>query len=394
MYKLKREFFGSILSDSSSGKLIYLDQPHTQDLYSWHNNQQINDTVAELQRFGIPIEDIEITDNIPPADHLNSPMRVLYDITYACNLRCTHCFTDSGKQHNDELNPDEKIDLVRQIKDLGVNRISIAGGEPLICNDTEMLLHELKCNDIIASITTNGLLLERKRIEALSQYSIRNLTLSIDGATEEVHDAIRGHGAFKKLLQIIELVSTYYKGNWSLKVTLTSSNVHQIVDFIELALQYDCPSIKFNTIRETGRAKINRDLILTPFQYGKTINQIQNLSDSKKYQIRIAPPLNPFMLQDYHFVKELGFGCNAGRESIYIDPTGNVKPCTQFDDSWICGNIREKSLFEIWHNSEVLQKIRKLNGNSSCSKCDLYNKCRGGCRYRALLSKNIDSIDP
>ena len=55
-----------------------------------------------------------------PKNYLTAPFRVFYDITYKCNLRCKHCFTNSGIENDKELSLNEKINLIEHLYDLGV----------------------------------------------------------------------------------------------------------------------------------------------------------------------------------------------------------------------------------------------------------------------------------
>lgn len=97
---------------------------------------------------------------------------------------------------------------------------------------------------------------------------------------------------------------------------------------------------------------------------------------------------------DYEFITELGFGCFAGKESICIDPLGNVKPCSHYPKEFICGNVKRDNLKYIWNNSQILKQLRELEGNYTCNNCKEYNNCRGGCRYRYFKDGNINGIDP
>ena len=101
-----------------------------------------------------------------------------------------------------------------------------------------------------------------------------------------------------------------------------------------------------------------------------------------------------FCDESYNYIAELGFGCFAGKESICVDPLGNVRPCSHLPKEFICGNIKNTSLYDVWHESKILKTIRNLKGNETYSNCGKYSKCRGGCRYRAFLNGDINGIDP
>ena len=141
-YKLSKEFFGGVIYDTQTKKNISIDH----DLYSFitaliscktdtihMNNDEVMEILNQLFSIGVFSFNIDLLKNTDQEykDHLTAPFRIFYDITYDCNLLCKHCFTNSGVKRKDELSLDEKLYLISEIKKLGTNRISIAGGEPL-----------------------------------------------------------------------------------------------------------------------------------------------------------------------------------------------------------------------------------------------------------------------
>lgn len=77
-------------------------------------------------------------------------------------------------------------------------------------------------------------------------------------------------------------------------------------------------------------------------------------------------------------------GCQAGLTNIGIDSVGNVRGCeSMYDESFIEGNLREKSLYEIWNNPDAFSYNRKFTMNQltgKCKDCEYGCKCAGGCR--------------
>ena len=82
-------------------------------------------------------DDIKDVENNVIENMLSAPLRVFLDFTYACNLRCKHCFTCSGNKKDDELSFEQKKCIIDQMVDMGAYRISLAGGEPLISKEFE-----------------------------------------------------------------------------------------------------------------------------------------------------------------------------------------------------------------------------------------------------------------
>lgn len=405
-FNLRKEFFGGILYDKVTKKNIAIDS----EIYSFLeailnsnvssidiDDKSIIESISQLFSIGVIKPNIDFVCQYKEEnkDHLTAPFRIFYDITYACNLRCKHCFTDSGIQRSNELSFDEKMHLIEEVKKLGTNRISIAGGEPLVCQD---LMPFLKCcneNNIDVSLTTNGTLLTIDKILELNEINLKNLTISFDGGKKESFDYIRGGGTYDLVIAGLRLLNTYYKNVYSIKTTLMKNNINEIESIIETAINYGCKTVKFNCVRADGRAiQNNKSIILNKQEYVNVIKHIEDVKSKYNGQIQIKAPLNIFCKEDYDYIDELGFGCFAGKESICINPVGEVKPCSHFPKEFICGNIRETSLLDIWNNSEVLQHFRHLNGNDTCNECTQYDKCRAGCRFRAFCDGDINGIDP
>ena len=173
------------------------------------------------------------------------------------------------------------------------------------------------------------------------------------------------------------------------------NNIKEIENLIKIAIECGCNTIKFNCVREDGRATTNKEkIILSQDEYIEVVKDIENLRHKYQDVIGIRAPLNIYGCDDYEFIPELGFGCFAGKESICIDPLGNVKPCSHYPKDFICGNVKVDNLKDIWNNSKILKQFRELKGNDICNNCEEYEHCRGGCRYRCFVDGDINGVDP
>ena len=196
---LKKEFFGGILYNKKYKENLCIDKDtyqilemldlnnpeYTKNIDYIKENIEESDALEifrELIENGIISLNVERwkQDNIPE-NYLSAPFRVFYDITYKCNLRCKHCFTNSGIQKEDELTTDEKIKLVEQLSKLGVERVSIAGGEPFASEDLYKFIEKCNEKDIDVSISTNATLFTNEVIDKINKLKIKNITVSFDG---------------------------------------------------------------------------------------------------------------------------------------------------------------------------------------------------------------------
>jgi radical SAM protein with 4Fe4S-binding SPASM domain len=274
---------------------------------------------------------------------------------------------------------------------MGSYRISIAGGEPLISNDFFPFVQYARSKGVDVSFTTNGTLITKEIITQLNDLQIRTITISLDGANEADNDLIRGKGNFNEVLKGIALLSEFYKGSVALRMTMMKHNIKNAEDFVRLAESLGCKKVKFNAMRLTGRASDNSGYLLSPSEYVNFVHSME-LNDYNK--VKVVLPLNPFQKGSYDYIEELGFGCVAGKDCITISPEGFVRPCSQLDFSYSDGNCKTRSILDIWENGRMFGSFRTLEGNDKCKSCKVYDKCRGGCRYRAIQEGDVNAIDP
>ena len=136
--------------------------------------------------------------NVPVSDTLNRPLHDLrISVTDRCNFRCTYCMPkeifsrDYEFLGRDLLLTFEEIErLVRLFKGLGVHKVRLTGGEPLLRRDLEHLIASLRAlGDLELTMTTNGALLARKA-QALKEAGLDRISVSLDSLDDTVFRAM------------------------------------------------------------------------------------------------------------------------------------------------------------------------------------------------------------
>jgi MoaA/NifB/PqqE/SkfB family radical SAM enzyme len=85
----------------------------------------------------------------------NLPWRPYYsvwELTMACNMRCLHCGSYAGKPREDELSQERALQLVDELTELGLKRITLSGGEPLLRPGWEEIAKKLIDNGVKVDI--------------------------------------------------------------------------------------------------------------------------------------------------------------------------------------------------------------------------------------------------
>lgn len=135
--------------------------------------------------------------------HLRS---CVWEITLACCFSCKYCGSKAGVARENELTTQECLDVVKQLADMGCQRVSLIGGEVFMRPDWYTIVKELTDRNVKVSIITNGYLFSRKMISDLKKARVESIAISLDGP-ESIHDAYRQKGSFKRAMRAIEVLS-------------------------------------------------------------------------------------------------------------------------------------------------------------------------------------------
>lgn len=157
-------------------------------------------------------------------------------ITEHCNMRCTYCMPEDGIALTPKPNlmtADEIVSIAQTFVNLGVTKIRLTGGEPLVRKDAKEIMLRLGKLGINLSITTNGILVPNF-IETFREAGINTINISIDSLAENKFNRITRRNYFKTVQQNILLLLNE-KFNVKLNVVLIKSfNDNEIIDFISL----------------------------------------------------------------------------------------------------------------------------------------------------------------
>jgi sulfatase maturation enzyme AslB (radical SAM superfamily) len=132
------------------------------------------------------------------------PANVIWDVTYACPLRCTHCYSESGRRAAKQLGHDDMLRVADAIIALRPDGVALAGGEPLLVPNIFEIAERFSRAELPVVIYTGGWLpLTPEKAEAMPR-AFSQVTVSVDGATPEVNDRIRGRvGAFERAMDTL-----------------------------------------------------------------------------------------------------------------------------------------------------------------------------------------------
>jgi len=318
---------------------------------------------------------------------MRSPVNLTWEVSLACNLRCTHCLSSSGEPAKGELTTAEALDLVEQLHKARVFQVNFGGGEPFMRPDFEEILAACHNKGIMTCISTNGTLIDAERVARLATSRQVAIQVSMDGATPETCDAIRGKGVFAAATEAIKLLAATSIPT-SINTVLTTQNAGEIPAMHELARSLGV-SLRVSRFRPSGRGADNwEDLRPTPAQLLEFSDWLARSGD-----VRTGDSFFSLTSQER---QGLGLNlCGAAKLTCCVGPTGNMYPCAFLQtDRFKAGSLRENTFQEIWDSSDIYESFRSLRIHS-CEECQRFDQCHGGCPAVAWHLKNdLNGGDP
>ncbi len=336
--------------------------------------------------------------------YYSAPKSVIWDITYACNLKCPHCLTSSGKRHPSELDTDGAKKLIDILAKEKVLSLSFSGGEPFLRPDIIEIMQYACSTNMRVDIASNGVSISDEIIEALRVLPVFQVQISIDGIGEQ-HDRFRGvAGAFdascKNARRLLDEGIAV-----SLSTTATMDNINSLEDMIEFALELGCAGYKAIPFMPAGRAAFcashlklgrqeHRRMCTILDSYAKKLEGRMTVSTETSFSCLLNEDLPP----PEYGLESGPMGCSAGYETLSIGAEGTAYPCPFLHD-FPLGNVVGEGLRGIWFKSPVLNRLRTVQKHEMGEPCRTCRyaplHCRGGCRASAhLATGDLLAADP
>ncbi|MCP4747533.1 MAG: radical SAM protein [Desulfobacteraceae bacterium] len=318
--------------------------------------------------------------NKPP---VAGPYMAEFDITYRCNCRCKMCRRwDCAPRET--LAVSDYRSLAEEFDAMAVHQISIAGGEPLLRKDVFEIIKGFADRGQSVNLCTNGILLE-KYLKPICQSGATCVTVSLDGASASVHDAIRGiEGSFASIKKGIHcLLAIAFRKRPIVRVRMTVSNANQheiraffdrwdgVADDVLLQPVHHCAD-SFYTGMSSSDLCLNHEVLA---------------SELKQTPLARDSYLKTFMDSLRFYGNYPDYRCFAGVLMARIDPWGNVYPC--LEQHVRAGNIKDRSFKSVWQSSAFNDERHRLRTKRDC-KCWYNNTALIGY-YGNLLNRTTFS---
>jgi mycofactocin biosynthetic radical S-adenosylmethionine protein MftC len=322
---------------------------------------------------------------------LAAPICLTWELTYACNLACVHCLSSSGRRDPRELSTAQCRALIDEMERMQVFYVNIGGGEPTVRPDFWDLVGYATAHHVGVKFSTNGVKITPAIARRLAASDYIDVQISLDGATAEVNDAVRGAGSYATALRAIRnLADAGFRG-FKISVVVTRHNIGQLGEFKAIADGHGA-QLRLTRLRPSGRgadvwhelhptAAQQRDLYEWLLAHGEQV-----LTGDSFFHLNAHGSALP------------GLGmCGAGRLVCLIDPVGDVYACPfTIHEEFLAGNVREPGGFaRVWRESELFAGLRRPQSGGACQSCGAFDSCRGGCMAAKFFTGlPLDGPDP
>lgn len=411
-YKMRKEKEGAFVFDRHERWVFYLSEEDLQKLL-----QRKESIIGQRPFYLNGIRDFFLAEPLENVDTthaeycLAAPNRLYLELTRRCNLNCLMCYNASGKVLPSELSTQEIKKLLDEMDKAGIFEARLTGGEPTCHPDFLEILDYSISRGFYVSLATHGVW-KRDLTQEICKRQIDDVIVSLEGP-KEINDRFRVGGRFDDTVATIRALKEAGIKKVRINTVLSLMNWDKVEELFQLCQNYDLLLIDFIHPRPFGRGGTSfGNALMLDAQKTLEFNRLA-LELRKKYP-------NVKVVMDFDLLAEKEIpkhpivprikACPAGREFAFISPQGYMFPCsvapvhdvtdmTEKEKSlFIAGNILEKSILDLWHNSPVWKPYRdfELCKPPKCHSCKFWgSKCFGTCPIGAYFhSGKLNGEDP
>jgi radical SAM protein with 4Fe4S-binding SPASM domain len=334
---------------------------------------------------------LELADDTRAIDRAWRPVYAVWEVTLACDLACRHCGSRAGKARPEELTTAEALDLVRQMAELGVKEVTLIGGEAYLRDDWLDIARAVRAAGMRCTMTTGARGMTRERAQGAREAGIHSVSVSIDG-TRQTHDRLRAlagshDAAFAGLRHLREAGVKV-----GVNTQINRVNTHEIEQVHAAIAAEKVHGWQVQLTVAMGRAADEPEILLEPWQVLDVIPRLAALADKRNETgVRLWPGNNIGYFGPHestlrgHHPRGHGGSCGAGRVTLGIEASGDIKGCPSLPTSdYVGGNIRDASLAHIWERSAPLRFTRERTAADLwgfCRDCYYADTCLAGCNW-------------
>ncbi len=339
-------------------------------------------------------------------DFNQSPLLVIWEVTQACDLACTHCRVSPQPERDPaELSTDEGFELLDEVKRFGNPLLILTGGDLLKRPDIYHLATRSVATGLRTNITPSPTpLLTAEAIDEFKKCGISRMAMSLDGPEAPIHDAVRGlEGSYERAIFALEHARDIGLET-QVHTTVTRRNLPTLGHIAEQVGEFQAKMWSLFFPVSTGHPNDREEL--TSEDYEKVFEFLFEISKVAPFEVKTTEALHYRRYIAQRLKSEHGgrggangrmlwrtTGVSDGRGFVFVSHTGEIYPSGFLPVSG--GNVRTDSLVDVYQNSSLFCILREPTAREGkCGYCE-YHKICGGSRARAYaLTGNYLEADP
>ncbi len=269
------------------------------------------------------------------------PTGAQLELTYRCNQKCRHCYNQSGgdNSNNPSLSLEDWKRIAHELGELGIFQCVISGGEPTLMGEGLFeIMDILHSYNVKFIIITNGMLIDKEKINRLKKYKYSWFQVSIDGSRPELHDYVRGVESWEKAVNAANLVVEA-----GLPLVIAHAVVKKNLDYLEemIDMAYLLGAVKITTgpFSYMGRAVLNSNELELTEDEKKKVYEVSNKKAAEyKGRLQVGISSEEAISLRMKLIEPNGV--------MLIRPNGDVK----FDcvAPFKIGNVLNEDIQDIW----------------------------------------------
>ena len=297
------------------------------------------------------------------------PIHGAFELTPLCNLDCKMCYVhlrDNCYEFESILSTEKWKDVIKQAYDLGMRKATLTGGECLTHPGFDEIYLYLRELGVGVTVLSNGVLLNRKRIQFFLENKIELIQISLYGSSEDAYYKVTGQKVF---CEVYENLISMREAGLPVQIAITPNrymfdDMHQLIELAEsLDIPYEINCRLISPRENTGR----RTEDLTLDQY---IEMYSIRAGYHQYQLQRVDPTS--LPEENHKGKMCnGLNCGAGYSSFTINYKCEMMPCTSLPEYTV--PVKKGMFGEAWE--KIHRYAKEYQRPGECEGCIYFSIC-------------------
>ncbi len=311
-------------------------------------------------------------------------------VTEECQLRCHHCYMGSRLERAATLDLITAKRIVDHFFNLGTRSIVLVGGEPTLYTNLKEIINYAKLlgyKDIV--VDSNGISV--RSLININRFDVDHIRISLDGASPQTHEKIRGIGNYSKTISGIKRLINEGYSVW-ITSTIFQFNFFEIEELLAIADNLGVKVVNFHIFSEEGNGINYKNWSINPYDWISCYEKFDIMA--KKYKVKIKYPPAWVKKIDLESIIRKGYlGCQGiSMNQVSAFPDGRCYICPLiFDQEMNFGNFSNEGItinkglneYELFLRNRIRNEI---NGYCGCPAETILDKENQKNKFPDLVS--------